>query len=167
MRAYPAAIANSESIRRFRDAMVAGDLEAVVATFSPGVVLHSPITMRHTFRGRDEVRQVYGAVLAVVDEIGYGEQFDAGSRSAVVGSGTVRGQAIEETMLFGLDADGLIAEITLFVRPMPGLLTLAAALAPHVGEDRRRSRIAAAMIAPLAAAGRSGEVLATRLVWPR
>jgi hypothetical protein len=151
----------------YRRAMVAGDLDAVVASMSPDILLNSPITLRHQFRGRDELREVYAAVLAEVTEIEYDREIVDGSTCVLIGTGTVRGQHIEETVLIGLDATGAIAEITLYVRPMPGLLALAAALAPHIGPSRGRSRLAGLLARPLAAAGKSGERMATRLVWPR
>ena len=147
------------SVTAYRQAMEAGDLDAVVATMSPEVVLNSPITMRHQFRGLEELREVYGAVLAEVSEITFDREVSDGSTSILFGSGVVRGQRIDE--------NGLISELTLYVRPMPGLLALAAALAPHIGPNRRRSRLAGVMVRPLAAAGKHGEKVATRLVWPR
>jgi hypothetical protein len=151
----------------YRRAMVAGDLDGVVAAMSPDVVLNSPITERHQFRGHDELREVYAAVLAEVTEIEYDREIVDGSTCVLTGSGSVRGQYLEETLLIELDGTGAIAEITLYVRPMPGLLALAAALAPHVGPSRGRSRLAGLLARPLAAAGRSGDRAVTRLVWPR
>lgn len=154
------------SVEAFRRAMEAGDIDAVAGTFAPDVVLNSPITMRHGFRGREEVRQLFTAVLREVDEIAYDEELGQGSTHVVFGTGRVRGQDLHESILLRENAEGLIAEITLFIRPMPGLLTLAAALAPHVGPSRRRSRIAGTMVRPLAAVARRGEAVAARVVWP-
>ncbi len=155
------------SATAYRHAMEAGDLDGVAASFAPDAVLNSPVTMRHQFKGREELRQVFAAVLEVVDEIAYAEEVAEGVTHVIFGSGRVRGERIEETIQMRLNEAGLIAEMTLYVRPMPGLLALAAALAPRVGPDRRRSRLAGAMVVPLAAAAKSGERLATRLVWPR
>jgi hypothetical protein len=155
------------SVAEYQRGMKEGDLDAIVASLSPDVVLNSPITQRHQFRGREELREVLAAVLAEVDQIDYDLEMTEGSTSVLFGSGRVRGQHIEETIRFELDGAGLIREITLYVRPMPGLLALAAALAPHIGPSRRRSRLAGLMVRPLAAAGKSGEKVATRLVWPR
>ncbi len=88
-------------------------------------------------------------MLEVVEEIHYTGEVADGSTRVVLGGGRVGGQRIEETILLRIDA-GLIAEMTLYVRP-----------------SRRRSRLAGAMIRPLAAAARSGEAVGTRLVWPR
>jgi hypothetical protein len=151
----------------YRRAMVAGDVAAVVATLAPDVVLNSPITLRHQFRGREELREVIAAVLAEVDDIDYDREVVDGSTCILFGSGTVRGQRIDETLLIQLDKTGAIGEMTLYVRPMPGLMALAAALAPHIGPSRGRSRLAGMLARPLAAAGKSGEAMATRLVWPR
>ncbi len=153
-------------VEGYRRAMEAGNLEGVLATMSADVVLNSPITDRHQFRGREELREVYAAVLTEVAEISFERELTEGSCTVLFGSGTVGGQRIEETISIQLDGDGLISELTIFVRPMPGLLALAAALAPHIGPNRRRSRLAGVMVRPLASAGKHGEALATRLVWP-
>jgi hypothetical protein len=155
------------SVAAYRQAMEAGDIDGVAATMSADVVVNSPITRRHQFRGRDEVREVFGAVLAEVSELAYDRELAEGSTCALFGHGKVRGIRIDETVLIELDEAGLIREMTLYVRPMPGLLALAAALAPHIGSNRRRSRLAGIMVRPLAAAGKYGEAVATRLVWPR
>jgi len=155
------------AIGDYRRAMVKGDLDAVIATMSHDIVINSPITRQHQFRGREEVREVIAAVLAEIGEIDYDREIVDGSTGVLFGSGTVRGQYIEETLLIELDNEQAIREMTLYVRPMPGLLALAAALAPHIGPSRRRSRVAGLLARPLAAAGKSGETIATRLVWPR
>jgi hypothetical protein len=60
-----------------------------------------------------------------------------------------------------LDADGRIAELTAFFRPMPGLAALAAALAPRVvvrRQGRLRATVARLAMAPIALLTRIGDV---------
>ena len=83
--------------------------------------------------------------------------------------GRIGKQRFAETLLFTLDDDGLIAEIEIFVRPMPGLLTMAAALGPRVARRRGRMRALAVrlMMGPLAATAarrRAGRLEARRAV---
>ena len=77
------------SIADYRRAMEAGDLEGVIATMAPDVVLNSPVTMRHQFSGTDELREVYGAVLAEVSEIVFDREVSDGSLSILFGRGVV------------------------------------------------------------------------------
>ena len=149
-------------------AMTAEDPRAVAATLSPDVVLRSPITASFAFHGREQVATLMEDVFAAVDEFTYTEDVGDGRRRCVRGEGHVRGEAFAETLLLVVDADGLVADIEIFVRPMPGLLALAAALGPRVARRRSagRARAVQAMIGPLAFMARSGEGLASRLAAP-
>src|SRR5215208_5689545 len=86
---------------RFRAAVEAGDVEAFLETLAPDVVLHSPITLRTRFEGREEIRELMGSVFATVHEIRYYEDVgDARSRALfyrarVGGGGGGAGQEAE------------------------------------------------------------------------
>ena len=72
-------------------------------------------------------------------------------------------------MLVTLDDDGLIAEMEeLAVRPMPGLMAVAAALGPRVARRRSRLRGIAvrALIGPLAFVATRGEGVSVKLAAP-
>jgi hypothetical protein len=83
-------------------------------------------------------------------------------------SARVGRQRLDEAVLVTLDADGLIATMQLFVRPLPGLTAIAAALGPRVARRRGRLRALAvrAMIAPLAFVSARGEGVASKLASP-
>jgi hypothetical protein len=80
----------------------------------------------------------------------------------------VGGQELVKAVLVTLDDDGLVTELELFVRPLQGLTTLAAALGPRVARRRSRLRAAAvgALIRPLAFMTRRGERLGAGLARP-
>ena len=155
--------------RRFCAAMEAGDAFGAVQALSPDAVLHSPITLGIEFCGREQLRELFEDVLAVVSQPRYTEEIGDGDVRVIVGEGRVGAQRLHETILVRLDDAGLIRELTLYVRPLPGLASLAAALGPRVAGRRGRARglAAAAMMRPLAAAIRAGERSAVRLVAPR
>src|SRR3712207_6354913 len=117
------------------------DLDAIAAAFAPDAVLYSPITGRIQFRGRDEIREVYRAVLEVHSEIEYTHELDCGEHRVLVAKSVVGGQPSEDMLLLRLDDDGLIRELRLYVRPLPGLAALTAALAPRVIRARGYPRI--------------------------
>jgi hypothetical protein len=71
-------------------------------------------------------------------------------------------------MVVWLDDDGLIERLELYVRPLPGLTAMAAALGPRVAarHSRPRALVVRAMMAPLALMTRRGEGLGARLARP-
>lgn len=152
----------------YRAAVEAGDLAALRACLAPAATLKSPITDSFEFEGRDQIADVMEDVFAVVGE----RRFDADTGDArervLHGAGVVGGVAIDEVLRISLDDAGLITRIELFVRPLPGLVTLAAELGPRVARrgSPARGRAVRAMLAPLAFATRSGEKIGARLARP-
>jgi len=139
---------------RFRAAHEARDIAAMVSLLADDVVLHSPISARVTFRGRGEVAELFGAVLPLLGELRYRDLVDAGPLQVLVWSGDLAGREIEETILLRLSEGGEIEEITLFIRPLPGLINLLAILGPRLARMRGRPgrALVAKGAAPLAAA---------------
>jgi hypothetical protein len=151
---------------RFRRAVEAGDVEGVIETLAPDVVLHSPITARFDFNGRDEVRDLLRSVFATIDGIRYFADVGDDRTRALFYRGSVNGEPLEEATRIELDDEGRIKEITLFFRPLPGLATLTAALAPRVARrhGRFRALVARALTYPLGLATRLGDSI---VVWFR
>jgi len=152
----------------YRAAVEAGDVDALVACLAPDVVLSSPITDRFVFRGHAQLRDVMEDVFAVVhDRRNHADVGDDRTR-LLQASGRVGRTRIEEALLITLDDAGLIVRIDLFVRPLPGLTALAAALGPRVAARHGRARgvLVKAMIAPLALMTRHGEGIGSRLARP-
>jgi hypothetical protein len=161
-------IAVDSPLAAYRAAAEAHDLDGMLACMRPDVVLKSPITDSFVFSGSAQLRALLEDVYAVVDDVEY--VADAGDdRVRILKlSARVRGRRFDEALLVECDDDGLIARMELFVRPLPGLTALAAALGPRVA--RRRSRVRAlavwAMIAPLAFMTARGERAGSRLAAP-
>jgi ketosteroid isomerase-like protein len=152
----------------YRAAVEAGDLAALRACVAPDVTVKSPITDSFEFHGRDQFVALMEDVVAVIDERRFLADVGDAHHRVLKGAGRVRGVAIDEALFVTLDDDGLITRVELFVRPLPGLTTLAAALGPRVARRRSRARGVAvtAMISPLAFMTRSGEKLGARLARP-
>ncbi|WCB91449.1 hypothetical protein DSM104299_00120 [Baekduia alba] len=161
-------LAVDSPLSAYRAAYDAHDLDALLATMRPDVALHSPITDRFAFRGHAQLRDLMEDVHAVVSDSAY--VLDVGDdRTRVLKlSGRIGRQPFTETLLMQLDDDGLIASIEIFVRPMPGVTAMAAALGPRIA--RRRSRVRALlfrlMIGPLAFMTRTGEPVGSKLASP-
>ena len=155
-----------ETTRRYREAVEAGDIEGFVATLAPGVVLHSPITLRTLFRGHDEAREVVHAVRASIQDIRYFEDVGDERTRALFYRARIGRQEIEEATLVRLNDEALITEIRLFVRPLPGLAAMMGSLGPAlIGQrSRRRGALASALTAPLVRATRVGDAIGVRLL---
>lgn len=149
---------------RYREALQHGNLEAMLAVLAPDVRLHSPITLRHTFDGAEEV----GALLRVIfHELGIRDVevrsfLEDEHGASMFHRAVLGGVQIEEATLLTMDDSGRVAEIRLYIRPLPALAGLLARLGPRLARQRggrTKAVTVATMGAPLAALTRSGDRL--------
>ena len=119
----------------FVTAWQARDVEAWRAALAPDVVLHSPLLSR-PFRGREEVTGVYRILFDRFGQVEITGRFPNGDTTAFHWRGTVRGGEVEGADLVRLDASGQVAEIRVFMRPLVGLGTFTAAMAPSAAPLR-------------------------------
>ena len=153
----------------FVRASQAHDVPALMACTTPDVVLRSPITGSFAFRGREQVAAVMEDVYAVLADAVYDGDVGDGRTRALRGTATIGGLEVHEIVLLELDHEGLVESMEIFMRPMPALLAVAAALGPRVAARNGRARALATrmMIAPLAFATRHGERVGSSLARPR
>ena len=151
----------------YREAMLAKDIDALTAVMAPDVVLHSPITLRKRFQGREEVRELLSVVLEVIDDVHYDEEIPMeGGRVFIVRS-LFGGHPSEDVVVLRFDETGeRIREFRLYIRPLGGVAAAAAAIGPRLGARRGRVRALAltALLRPLAFIIRRGDPLAMRLI---
>jgi SnoaL-like domain len=112
----------------FRRAAETGDLDALVATLAPDVVLHSPVTF-HPYVGRE----IVAGVLRLVSEAfeGWrcvGELHGEADVEGFVFHTRVGDREIEGLDLLRVAPDGLVTELTVMIRPLSGLVALAQAI---------------------------------------
>ena len=150
-----------ETTARYRQAGEAHDIEGLLATLAPDVVFRSPITDRIEFRGHDELRELLGSVFTVLHDIHFFADIGDQRTRALFHRAIVNSQPVEEATRLELNEQGQIREITLFFRPLPGLATFAAAVAPHVARKHGpiRSIVVRILIFPLGLATRVGDRL--------
>ena len=146
-------------------ALDARDPDALAGACAPDVVFHSPITTSVDFEGPEAVSDIFRSVLEVYDEFRLvGEHRDDATRVVHLHARIGR-QELDEVQIVQLDDSGRAKEITMFVRPLPGLTTLTAGIGPLLA--RRRSRWRAALMAattrPLAFLTRTGDRPLSRL----
>lgn len=162
-----AASVPSDTPARFRAAVRAGDADAVAALMAEDVVVHGPVTRRMAFRGRDEVRELFAVVMANVDDLRYVEDVGDDHLRVLTLHGRRGRHRYEEAVLMRLRDDGLIAELRIYVRPLPGTVAMAAAFAPALARARGgrvRAAVLTVLLAPIRALLLHGDALAVRLL---
>lgn len=130
---------------RYRKAAETKDVEGLIATLSPDVVFHSPITDRVAFHGHDEMRELLEAVFDTIADIHFFADVGEGRTRALFFRGYVGRQQVEESVRVELDDQDRIVDLTASFRPLPALTTIAATLVPKV-IARRRGRIAGVIV---------------------
>ncbi|HEY1853286.1 MAG TPA: nuclear transport factor 2 family protein [Solirubrobacterales bacterium] len=116
----------------FRAAAERDDIEALLDALAPDVVLHSPVTFG-PYVGKETV----GRLLRLVSEALEGwrcveELRGPGGELGFVFCARVGDREIEGLDLLRSDAEGLIADLSVMIRPMSGLIALAQTIGPRV-----------------------------------
>ncbi|ULE32351.1 nuclear transport factor 2 family protein [Mycobacterium sp. IDR2000157661] len=122
-------------VHAFRQAVEAGDLDAVVALLRDDVEFHSPVVFR-PYRGRAALRPILAAVMEVFEDFRYIREIGAAEarEHALVFQARVGDKEIEGCDFIRLDEAGAVKELTVMVRPLSATLALA---------EQMRARLAA------------------------
>ncbi|MFI7701424.1 nuclear transport factor 2 family protein [Nonomuraea sp. NPDC049480] len=147
-------------VRAYREAGEAHDLDALMATLADDVIFRSPLSARASFRGKEQVRELWSAVFDVLSGMRY--QSDVGDERTRMLTATARlgRQELHEAAMLAVDDDGLVKEITMWIRPLPALTALMAALGPGLARATGRPGLpllVGAAVKPLAAMTRLGD----------
>lgn len=116
----------------FRVAAASHDIDALLAILAPDVVLHSPVTFA-PYAGKETVGRLLRLVSEALD--GWRCVTEVQGPDGVTGfvfRARVGDRELEGLDLLRLDADGLIVELTVMIRPLSGLIALAQAIGPKV-----------------------------------
>src|SRR6201987_3531048 len=116
---------------RFREAVESGDLDAARGLLAEEIVLHSPVTF-HPFLGREAVSRLLAEVAQVFEDFRYTDELDVDGAHALIFRARVGERELEGIDLLRFDADGLIADFTVMLRPLSGLVPFAQAMAERV-----------------------------------
>jgi hypothetical protein len=101
----------------FRRAAETKDLELLRETLAEDVTLHSPILFKG-FEGRDVVVAVLTHVIAVFENFAYLDELAEDDRVVLRFRADVGDRELEGVDYLTLDADGLVTDLTVFVRPL-------------------------------------------------
>jgi limonene-1,2-epoxide hydrolase len=115
------------AVREFRAAVEAKDMDAAVALLAEDVVFHSPVVFR-PYHGREAVGTILRAVVEVFEDFEYQREIADGADRALVFRARIGDRQLEGLDLLRLGADGSIAEFTVMIRPLQGVLALAEAM---------------------------------------
>lgn len=118
----------------FRLAAEQKDLEAMTEVLREDVVLHSPILFRG-FEGREVVLGVLTHVVATLEDFRYTDELAAGDTVVLRFKARVGDRELEGIDFLELDADGKVAELTVFMRPMSALKAFNEQMAARLGVE--------------------------------
>jgi hypothetical protein len=149
-----------ETIAAWQAAGESGDALAAARCLADDVEVISPLTAQFRFRGRDQVAEMLGAAFDVISGIRFHTAVGTGYTRALFYHAHAGREEIEEAQLLRLDPAGLIHELTLFGRPMPGLAAVMADIGPRLLQRQGRpglARVVNLATRPLAVITRLGE----------
>lgn len=120
---------------RFREAVLAGDLETVESLLAEDVVFRSPAVFK-PYEGRAATMVILRSVMRVVDEFRYTRSFteDGGDGHVLVFEGTVDGKQVEGADFLRIGASGLIEDFRVMIRPLSGLNLVVARMGEVIGQ---------------------------------
>lgn len=143
------------------------DLTVMRDQLANDVRLVSPLTDQFDFRGPDEVMAVFESAFEVLRDIVVKRVTGADRDWVLHGTNTLHGRNLEEIQWLTLDDDGLIAEITLFIRPVAAAADLLAVIGPPMAERGLMGKGAARAAAALGSMPKLQLLAAERLIMPR
>lgn len=121
------------SAAAFRAAVEAKDLGAAEELFAQDIVFHSPITF-HPFIGRETVTRLLGLVEQTFEDFRYTDELQVDGANALIFRASVAGRELEGIDLLRFDEDGKIADFTVMLRPLSGLMPFAQAMGEKVAQ---------------------------------
>lgn len=136
------------------------DIELAATCLAEDVQFISPLTARFRFQGRGQALDMLTAAFEVIDGVRYHTELGEGPTRALFFNGRCGREHFEEAQLLRFNDDGLIEELTMFGRPLPGVTAVMAAIGPVMLKRRQQpilARLIGAATAPLALLTRTGE----------
>ena len=125
----------------FPAAIAARDVDALIDTLAPDVVLHSAVT-NAPFEGREVVADTYRSVLESFEELRVVDEFENGDTHAFFWEGRMEGRYVAGADRLRLNPDGKVGEITVLGRPMSGVATFLTGIGPRLARRRRGGLVA-------------------------
>ena len=128
----------------FASAIATRNLDGLVETLAPDVVLHSAVTAS-PFEGKDTVTDLYASVLEAFEEVRVVDEFRTGDTVAFFWEGRIDGRFVAGADRVRLNSDGQVNEVTIVGRPLSGLATFLTGIGYRFAL-RRRGRLVATLL---------------------
>jgi SnoaL-like domain len=151
-----------------RTAMEARDVSAVVETFAPDAVFHSPLTSKLSFQGREQIGRLTRVILEVFEDFHYIDEARAGDTAFLAALTRVGGAELELVDHLRLGPAGTIDECTVFMRPLPAATVALRLIGAGLGRQRSTARgaVISMLARPLGFMTRTGDGIGVALVKP-
>src|SRR3954465_9946798 len=111
----------------FRAAVERRDADAMEAALHPDVTFRSPAVFK-PYEGRDVGMGVLRHVLEVLEDFRYTDELHGDGTHGLVFAARVGDKQLQGWDYLTLDADGLVTELVVRIRPLWGLIALAGAM---------------------------------------
>jgi hypothetical protein len=111
----------------FRVAVEGRDFEALAESLAEDVVFHSPVLFK-PFVGREVVTQVISFVEEILSDFVYTDEVRGESVVVLRFRARIEERELEGIDFLELDADGRVAKLTVFMRPMTALTAFSEAM---------------------------------------
>ena len=111
----------------FRAAVEARDLDGLRDSLHPNVVFNSPVVFK-PYEGREAVMGLLEHVIDVLEGLRYTDELTGVGSIALVFTARVGDRDVQGVDLLHVDDSGLVRELTVLIRPLSGLLTVAEAM---------------------------------------
>ena len=115
----------------FRAAVEGLDIAAAHELLAEDIVFHSPVTF-HPFIGRETVGRLLEIVADTFEGFRYTDELEMDGGHALIFRASIDGRELEGIDLLRFDDDGKIADFTVMIRPMSGLVPFAQAMGERV-----------------------------------
>jgi hypothetical protein len=120
--------------QHFRAGVEADDIDAALATLHDDVTFHSP-AVHKAYQGKEAVSALLRLVAETFEDLRYTDELAGGGDDPVHGlvfRARVGDRELEGLDLLRIGPDGLIADLTVMIRPLSGLIALAQVLGPKL-----------------------------------
>lgn len=108
----------------FRAAAESKDFAAAPELFRDDVTFNSPVVFK-PYEGREALLVLLGAVVRIFEDFRYTDQVETGDTAVLAFSARVGDRELQGVDILRFDDQGVIAEMTVMVRPMSGMHALA------------------------------------------
>jgi hypothetical protein len=118
---------------RFRAGIESWDIDAVGELLAPDIVFNTPV-MPEPYVGRDKVTRLLSLVAQTFEEFRYTDELHGDGAHALVFKAKVAGNDVQGIDLIRIDQQDLVAEFTVLLRPISGLMPFAETIGPKIME---------------------------------